>query len=98
MGQLSSFIGATTAVAREAQGGAGTYLRIVRARLIVYIFMCGYRHRYRYICRRVCVCVCVCVRVYVGISIYTVVMRHIERDARKAGKRSFYKTASDGYV
>ena len=45
-----------------------------------------------------CVCVCVCVRVYVGISIYTVVMRHIERDARKAGKRSFYKTASDGYV
>jgi len=46
----------------------------------------------------VCVCVCVCVRVYVGISIYTVVMRHIERDARKAGKRSFYKTASDGYV
>ena len=46
----------------------------------------------------VCVCVCVCVRVYVGISIYPVVMRHIERDARKAGKRSFYKTASDGYV
>ena len=45
-----------------------------------------------------CVCVCVCVCVYVGISIYTVVMRHIERDARKAGKRSFYKTASDGYV
>ena len=45
-----------------------------------------------------CECVCVCVRVYVGISIYTVVMRHIERDARKAGKRSFYKTASDGYV
>ena len=43
-------------------------------------------------------CVCVCVRVYVGISIHTVVMRHIERDARKAGKRSFYKTASDGYV
>ena len=44
------------------------------------------------------VCVCVCVRVYVSICIHTVLMRHIERDVRKAGKRSFYKTASDGYV